>query len=443
MSAPFVCKHRIRDTILEVDISMKIRDPMRLAALSYGLVIPLILFSSCRAGQASDGPSIEFTRIPQAEQGGTPRLDTIEGRVIGAQPKQQIVLYARSGSWWIQPFADQPFTGIQPDSSWSNSTHLGTEYAAILVDPEYRPPSVTYMLPAEGDGVVAVAVTRGAPQFWQTWWFRLLSVLAFGFALLALYRLRLNKLTRQLSVRFEERLAERTRIAQELHDTLLQGFISASMQLHVAVENLPDDSPSKPPLGNVERLMRQVIDEARNAVQGLRSNYSGSLDLEQAFSRVREELAVREQIGFRVIIEGRTRPLHPVIRDEVYRIGREALVNAFRHSQGKNVEVELEYSRKQLRILVRDDGRGIDPHVLRSGRTGHWGLSGMRERAEAIGARLNVRSRASAGTEVDLSVPGRTAFQLRPSGLPKRRFFGSYWAKARPGTIEVRDVTDE
>ena len=307
---------------------MKIRDPMRLAALSYGLVIPLILFSSCRAGQASDGPSIEFTRIPQAEQGGTPRLDTIAGRVIGAQPKQQIVLYARSGSWWIQPFADQPFTGIQPDSSWSNSTHLGTEYAAILVDPEYRPPSVTYMLPAEGDGVVAVAVTRGAPQFWQTWWFRLLSVLAIGFSLLALYRLRLNKLTRQLSVRFEERLAERTRIAQELHDTLLQGFISASMQLHVAVENLPDDSPSKPPLGNVERLMRQVIDEARNAVQGLRSNYSGSLDLEQAFSRVREELAVREQIGFRVIIEGRTRPLHPVIRDEVYRIGREALVNA-------------------------------------------------------------------------------------------------------------------
>jgi signal transduction histidine kinase len=257
------------------------------------------------------------------------------------------------------------------------------------------------------------------PLLWQTWWFRLLIVLAGVFVMVALYQLRLRSLTRQLNVRFEERLAERTRIAQDLHDTLLQGVLSASMQLHVAVERLPDDSTAKPPLSRILQLMGQVIEEGRNAVRGLRSSNSDSLDLEQAFSRIRQELAVQndmgEQIGFRVIVEGRPRSLHPVIRDEVYRIGREALVNAFRHSRAKIIEVEVEYAAKRLRILVRDDGCGISPQVLQSGREGHWGLAGMRERAERIGARLKLRSRVASGTEVELSVPSYVAFQTQPS----------------------------
>jgi len=219
-----------------------------------------------------------------------------------------------------------------------------------------------------------------------------------------------------MNIRFEERLSERTRIAQELHDTLLQGFLSASMQLHVAVDSLDAESPARSKLSRVLQLMQQVTDEGRNAVQGLRSPRSGSLDLEQAFSCVREEFAAQEGVHFRVIVSGQRRALHPVLRDEAYRIGREALVNAFRHSGAKKIEIEIEYQAAQLRVIVRDDGAGIDPRVLESGREGHWGLPGMRERAERIGARLHVFSAPAAGTEVELSVPSHVAFQDQSSG---------------------------
>ena len=264
------------------------------------------------------------------------------------------------------------------------------------------------------------------PLVWQTWWFKLSLVAASVACMLALYRIRMRQVTSRINLRFQERLAERTRIAQELHDTLLQGFLSASMQVHVAADSLPDDSSVKPKLTRAMELMRQVVEEGRNAVRGLRSSQSASLDLEHAFSRIQQELVTAEHTGeeidFRVIVEGEQKLLNPVLRDEVYRIGREALVNAFRHARAKTIEMELKYSSKRLCISVRDDGRGIDPAILQSGRDGHWGLSGMRERAERIGARLHVMSSASAGTEVELLVPGHVAFRnhSRPSWFRKR-----------------------
>ena len=276
------------------------------------------------------------------------------------------------------------------------------------------------------------------PAYWQTWWFRLSGVLACSFTVLAVYRYRLHQLTKQLNVRFEERLAERTRIAQELHDTLLQGFLSASMQLQVAAHQVPADSPAKPLLGRVVQLMGDVIEEGRNAVRGLRAFPGSSQDLEQAFSRVPQDLAVHDPIDFRVIVEGRRRPLQPLIRDEVYRIGREALVNAFRHSRARNIEIELEHAAKQLRVLVRDNGCGIDPQVLSTGREGHWGLPGMRERAERIGARLRVWSRAAAGTEVELSVPSHIAFQYQSSDRWLRWLARWYPEKTRTDITESR-----
>jgi signal transduction histidine kinase len=166
--------------------------------------------------------------------------------------------------------------------------------------------------------------------------------------------------------------------------------------------------------------MSQVIDEARSAVRGLRSSHTASLDLELAFSRIQQEFVLGENAGedvdFRVIVDGDQRPLHPILRDEIYRIGREALLNAFRHARARKIEMELRYSPKGLCMLVRDDGCGIDPNVLRTGRDGHWGLSGMRERADRIGARLQVMSSAFAGTEIELSVPGKVAFLNNSNG---------------------------
>jgi signal transduction histidine kinase len=258
------------------------------------------------------------------------------------------------------------------------------------------------------------------PAFWQRGWFQASAALVLVLGVIAGYRYRLRSVTRQLNIRFDERLNERTRIAQDLHDTLLQGFLSASMQLHVAFSRLPDESPVKPSLNRVLELIAKVTEEGRNAVQGLRSSGVVNQDLDQAFSRIKHELDAGDDVEFRVIVEGRQRPLHPLIRDEAYRIGREALVNAFHHAQAKSIEVELDYSPGRLRILVRDDGRGIDPDVVVSGRQGHWGLSGMRERAERIGATVNVWSRNGAGTEVELQVPANIAFQDEHGGRNNR-----------------------
>jgi signal transduction histidine kinase len=267
-----------------------------------------------------------------------------------------------------------------------------------------------------------------APTFYQTNWFIFLCAAAATCLIWAAYRWRIRWIAGQLDRRFEERLAERTRIAQDLHDTLLQGVLSASMQLHVANDQLAEDAPSKPMVGRVLELMERVVTEGRNALRGLRSSEEGSDDLDQAFSRVSQDLAVYREVDFRVLVEGQPCALHPMIRDEIYRIGREAIINAFSHSEARNIEVEVKYATHELRVLVRDDGCGIDAQVLRSGRDGHFGLSGMRERAEKIGAKLKVLSRPGSGTEVDFFISGNVAFRT-PTSSEKRRWFTSLYPR--------------
>src|SRR5215470_10355738 len=208
------------------------------------------------------------------------------------------------------------------------------------------------------------------------------------------------------------RLEERTRIAQELHDTLLQTFLSASMQLGVAVDAVPAESAVKPRLDRVLEIMSRGIEEGRSTIRGLRSSDSATCDLIIALSGIERELSCRPDIDFRVNVTGRQQPLKPRIQEEIYRIGREALLNAFCHSGGKRVEFQLEYADRQLQMRVRDNGTGIDPQVLRNGREGHWGLAGMQERASRIGGLLKISSSPSNGTEVRLSIPSGIAFRL-------------------------------
>jgi ligand-binding sensor domain-containing protein/signal transduction histidine kinase len=301
------------------------------------------------------------------------------------------------------------------DSRWSDQTSIREAGYTTLAPGRYRFRVIASNPDGVWNGGEGGIIFVVDPLWWQTWWFRAGAILAFIGGMWGFYQFRMQSLTSRLNLRFETRLAERTRIAQELHDTLLQGFLSASMQLHVATKSLPGDSPARQKLTGTLQLMRQVIDEGRNTVRGLRSGSLATINLEDAFSGISQEMdqIVNSDVrtGFRVIVEGTRHPLRPLIRDDIYRIGREAVINAFRHAGAKNIEVELRYSPRELRVLVRDDGCGIEPDILKSGRDGHWGLPGMRERAEQVGARLHVYSRAAGGTEVELAVPGHLAFQ--------------------------------
>jgi signal transduction histidine kinase len=205
-------------------------------------------------------------------------------------------------------------------------------------------------------------------------------------------------------LRQEERRRERTRIAQELHDTLLQGLLSASMQLQLAEGWLPADSPAKPVLGRVRNLMRKGIEEGRAALQGLRSSDVPATSLEQALFDFQKELPPADHPRLRIARMGRPKPLDPEVLHQIYLIAREALLNALRHSQAKKIEVEIKYSPCKLHVTVRDNGKGIDPQLLHSGRKAHWGLTVMRERAANIAAHLRIRTKAKAGTEVVLSL---------------------------------------
>jgi signal transduction histidine kinase len=307
------------------------------------------------------------------------------------------------------------------DQEWSSPVSAREAVYTNLGPGSYRFRVIASTSDGSWNGVEDELLLRITPAFWQTWWFRVTGLVALTLLGFTFYRMRLLQLTKQLNVRFEERLAERTRIAQELHDTLLQGFLSASMQLDVAVDQLPEDSKVRPRLERVLDLMRQVIDEGRNAIRGVRLSNSSTQDLEGALSNINQELNTNGEVVFRVIVEGSPRPMHPIVRDEVYRIGREAVVNSFRHSRAKNITVEVSYLENQLRLLISDNGCGINSEVLEAGREGHWGLSGIRERAERIKARVRLRSRIGSGTEVELSVPGAVAFQ--DQSRSKRKWF--------------------
>ncbi len=262
-----------------------------------------------------------------------------------------------------------------------------------------------------------------APAYYQTNAFRLAVVASVLLGLTLLYRLRLRRVTAQLHARLQERLDERARVAQALHDTLFQGFVSSSMQLYAVADEIVDEG-ARSKLTRVLRRMNRIIEEGRESVSGLRVPDDDD-SLESALARDAEHFKGERQIDVRLAVKGKPRPLDPLARDAVYQISREALANTFRHAQAKHVEVDVEYSRDELTVRVRDDGRGMAPNIVDAGRPGHFGLPGMRERAEQMGAVLRLWSRVGAGTEVEIHVPAKTAF---PDASPRR---GRWWWRAR------------
>jgi signal transduction histidine kinase len=251
------------------------------------------------------------------------------------------------------------------------------------------------------------------PAFYQTTWFRvtcavvLLGLAWTGFQLWL--RMRIRRLHRQFEATLEGRVAERTRIARDLHDTLLQRFHGLLLQFQAASNLLPDrPRESKQVLTSAIDQVAEAITEGRDTVQGLRTSALETSSLEDALRALAEDLANESghAASAHVEVQGMPQALHTLVRDETFRIAGEALRNAFRHADAKRIDLEIRYDARQLRVRVRDDGKGIAPEVLRTGeKEGHFGLSGMRERAELVGGKLTIRSGLDTGTEVEFSTP--------------------------------------
>jgi ligand-binding sensor domain-containing protein/signal transduction histidine kinase len=258
------------------------------------------------------------------------------------------------------------------------------------------------------------------PPWWNTWWFRTAYALAALLIIWSVYSYRMRQIAEQVNIRIDAQVNERMRIARDLHDTLLQSFQGAAFQFQAARKLL---------LRNAGNAM-QVVDEAihaaeegitegRAAIRDLRPEPAAQRNLPELLNAACRELATGQELNgnapsYQVLVEGKQQNLSPMLQDEVYRISREVVRNAFAHAAASHIEVEIRYEYGQLRVRIRDDGNGIDPKILEAGGTsGHFGIPGMRERAQRIGSRLNFWSEMGAGTEVQLTIPAAMAYEKR------------------------------
>ena len=268
-----------------------------------------------------------------------------------------------------------------------------------------------------------------APAYYQTTWFHVLCVAVFLGLLWALYQFRVRHLAREFDLGLEARVSERTRIARELHDTLLQSFHGLMFQFQAARNMLPRrPEEAIEVLDSAIGATEQAISDGRSAIQQLRSEQVDEGSLAQWLTTIGQELARSHNPNgdsaiFQITVEGEQQSLSSLPRNDICRIIREILQNAFRHARAKHIEAEIRYDDRLLRVRVRDDGTGIDPQVLQAGgSSGHWGLRGARERAQQIGARLDFWSEAGAGTEVQLTIPAAIAYE-RSRNKPRSRLF--------------------
>lgn len=275
------------------------------------------------------------------------------------------------------------------------------------------------------------------PTITQTLWFRIACLLLLLSLLWLIYLLRLRQMSARIVLRFRERQSERERIARELHDTLLQGFQGVILRLQAVMLQL-QDGPMRAAMEQALERADAVLAEGRDRVGLLREASAGADSLRRAIATLGHELIEGQGPQFRLIEEGLPRALTPLVREELFGICREALFNALLHARARSLEVDLCYRRDVLRLRVRDDGRGIDPEILAAGgRPGHYGLSGMRERAQRMGALLDLRSRTGLGTELTVTVPASCAYAApvrAPLGLRLRRLLLGEDIVERAGT---------
>jgi signal transduction histidine kinase len=376
---------------------LRVPDWARSATIGLLLVAPLLFGIGCRSHESARDPSIEFTQVPDAGAGWLDRTEHIGGKATGAPSSQNIVACWHSGLWRVQPAAYSPFTGVQTDATCRNSTHLVAVYTTVDFVTKY--------------------------DFWESSWFRISCLGLFLIMAVLFYRCRMFRLTHQLNIRFQERLAERTRIAQELHDTLLQSFQGLMLRFQIATETvLSDPLEAKELLEQALNRADQALAESRKAIQGIRSVASAGSGLADSLNAMMNGLVEEfccdkaPPLTTSVVTEGQPRTVNSWVAEEVCRIAREALLNSLSHARAQRIESEVAYSARFLRLRFRDDGIGIDSEILKNrGREGHWGMTGMYERAKNVHARLSIWSKPGAGTEVELTIPAYIAYDAAPS----------------------------
>lgn len=313
------------------------------------------------------------------------------------------------------------------DAHWQDA---GTRRVAFYNDP--GPGTYTFrVVAANPDGVWNETGSSLhfviAPRYYQTAWFRVLCAVLVLAALWVAYLLRLRHLSGQIRMRLTERHDERERIARELHDTLLQGVQGLILRLHATAGRLKPGDPLREELDTAMDRAEKTMAQGRERVRGLRGEFRHSQDLGSALSHVLDEAQERSLPDLKLTLRGQPRELVPWVAEEIYMIGREALLNAFRHSRARVVEIDLDFDPDELRLRIRDDGIGIGGAKEEPPRPGHWGLEGMQERAGHIGAALRIFARAEGGTEADLVVPGTAAYPGRTSS--------SIWARLRAALL--------
>lgn len=258
---------------------------------------------------------------------------------------------------------------------------------------------------------------RVEPYFYQTGWFlTLLAVLVFLCAW-QLHRLRVAQVSKLLNERLQERLGERTRIARDLHDTLLQGMLGMAMQMYALSQKEHEAHSDRAMLGHASQRLREIAEQSRRTLEDLRSPYMSPDSLETALARALQEIDAPTGIRPQIKSAGADLRLRPLVQKEVEQIAREAIANAMHHSGASLLRVDIVYQPAHFFLSVTDDGCGLDPEIERAGRQGHWGLKGMRERADCIGAHLRLFPHTPSGTVVEVSLLGSLAYEGLPPSI--------------------------
>ena len=297
------------------------------------------------------------------------------------------------------------------DTGWQEADTRRSAFYTNLSPAHYR----FHVIACNNDGVWN---EQGAmldfiipPAWYQTSWFRVLCVVGLIALCYVLYRRKVRQVAESMRSRFDERLEERTRVARDLHDTLIQTIQGSKLVVDNARSGPPDLARMQKAIDLLSDWLDRAVMEGRAALSSLRGSTTEGNDLAEALRRACDDCRLGKFIDASFSLRGQSREIHPIFRDDVYRIGYEAIQNACAHSGGSRIIAELEYG-PNLRLSVRDNGKGIDEETLRLGKTGHFGLTGMRERASRIGGKLTISSSAGGGTELILLVPGRSIFRV-------------------------------